>query len=113
MTADYTKCIDSTIEALLFYISGEWTTRYDAEVGIWVIVGMIVRLSMRMGYHRDPKNFHGITPFQAEMRRRIWAFVRQCDILLSFQLALPGMIRSNTCDAELPRYVLSVSFLIE
>lgn len=92
------------------YICGEFGTRFEGEVGIWVVVGMIVRLSMRMGYHRDPKNFPGLTPFQAEMRRRIWTFVRQSDIMFSFQLALPSMIRAKSCDTDLPRNIYEDEF---
>lgn len=110
VTSDYTKSVDNTIEALVLYLHGEYGTRWDAEVGIWVIVSMIVRLAMRMGYHRDPKNFPNITPFQGEMRRRIWAFVRLSDIMLSHQIALPDMIRSSSCDTQLPSNIYEDEF---
>lgn len=51
--SDYTKSVENSIETLVLYVHGEYTSRWDAEVGIWVIVGMIVRLAMRMGYHRS------------------------------------------------------------
>lgn len=50
--SDYTKSVDSSIEALLLYVHGEYTSRWDAEVGIWVIVGMIVRLAMRREFDK-------------------------------------------------------------
>lgn len=56
-----------------------------------------------MGYHRDPRQWSHVSPFQGEMRRRVWAFIRQLDILFSFQLALPSMIRINDCDTLQPR----------
>ena len=110
VNSDYTKSSIYTIETLILYVHGEYASRWDAEVGIWVIVGMIVRLSMRMGYHRDPSNYAGITPYQAEMRRRIWAFVRQMDTMFSFQLALPGMIRNTDSDTALPRNIFEDEF---
>jgi hypothetical protein len=110
VTSDYTKSVDNTIETLTLYIHGEYSSRWDAEVGIWVVIGMIVRLAMRMGYHRDPKYFPNITPFQGEMRRRVWSFVRQADILFSFQLALPHMIRMGDCDVDLPRNIFDDEF---
>lgn len=94
----------------MLYVHGEYNSRWDAEVGIWVIVGMIVRLAMRMGYHRDPSKYPGITPYQGEMRRRIWAFARQMDTMFSFQLALPSMIRSKDCDTVLPRNIFEDEF---
>ncbi|KAI9053864.1 hypothetical protein LZ554_002811 [Drepanopeziza brunnea f. sp. 'monogermtubi'] len=110
VNSDYTKSSMHTIETLMLYVHGEHNSRWDAEVGIWVIVGMIVRLSMRMGYHRDPSKYQGITPFQGEMRRRCWSFVRQIDTVFSFQLALPSMIRSTDCDAQLPRNIFEDEF---
>lgn len=89
---------------------GEHSSGTEAEVGMWVIVGIIVRLSMRMGYHRDPGSFTTITPYQAEMRRRVWAFVRQMDTMFSFQLSLPGMIRNSDCDCALPRNIFEDEF---
>lgn len=110
VNSDYTKSDMYTIETLMLYVQGEYNSRWDAEVGIWVIVGMIVRLSMRMGYHRDPSKYQGVTPFQGEMRRRIWAYVRQMDTIFSFQLALPSMIRNSDCDTALPRNIFEDEF---
>ncbi|KAL9611807.1 MAG: hypothetical protein Q9167_003575 [Letrouitia subvulpina] len=102
LRADFLKPFSYTIETLLLHLHGEYARSRDAEVGIWVLVGMIVRLAMRMGYHRDPKLFPNITPFLGEMRRRTWTFVRQCDLLFSFQIGLPSMIRLGDCDSALP-----------
>ncbi|KAL9035545.1 MAG: hypothetical protein Q9180_004808 [Flavoplaca navasiana] len=104
MRADILKPVSHTIEALILHLHGEYARNRDAEVGVWVLVGMIVRLAMRMGYHRDSKLFPSITPFQGEMRRRVWTFVRQSDLLFSFQLGLPSMIRMRLgdCDTALP-----------
>lgn len=61
-------------------------------------------------WNRDPKHFPGISAFQSEMRRRVWSFVRQADIMFSFQLALPSAIRVGDCDAELPRNIFEDEF---
>ncbi|OQE70210.1 hypothetical protein PENNAL_c0120G02272 [Penicillium nalgiovense] len=47
---------------------------------------------MRMGYHRDPSHFPGISSFQGEMRRRLWATVLIGDTLVSNQMGMPRMI---------------------
>lgn len=44
------------------------------------------------------------------MRRRIWTFVRQSDLLFSFQIALPSMIRIGDSDTELPRNIYDDEF---
>ena len=108
--ADYTKPHNHLIETLTFHLHGEYTSNRDAESSVWVLVGMIARLAMRMGYHRDSKYFPNISPFQGEMRRRIWTFVRQSDLLFSFQIALPSMIRLGDSDTELPRNIYDDEF---
>lgn len=110
LLADFTKPVNHTIETLTLHLNSEFTKSRDCEVAIWVLVGMIVRLAMRMGYHRDPKHFPKITPFQGEIRRRVWTFVRQCDILFSFQVGLPSMIRHGDCDTEIPRNLYDDEF---
>lgn len=110
VNSDYTKSARYTLETLILYVHGEYASRWDAEVGIWVIVGMVVRLSIRMGYHRDPSNYPSLTPYEGEMRRRVWMFIRQMDTLFSFQLALPGMIRNSDTDTDLPRNIFEDEF---
>jgi hypothetical protein len=108
--ADYTKPHNHIIETLIFHLHAEYTSNRDAESSVWVLCGIITRLAMRMGYHRDPKLFPNLTPFQGEMRRRIWTFVRSADLLFSFQVALPSMIRIGDSDTELPNNLFDDEF---
>ncbi|KAI9819557.1 MAG: hypothetical protein M1827_007007 [Pycnora praestabilis] len=100
--ADFTKPEKHMVETLILHLQGEYARCRDTEVSVWVMAGMIVRLAMRMGYHRDPAPYPAISPFDGEMRRRTWTFVRQMDLLFSFQIGLPSMIRSRDCDTALP-----------
>jgi hypothetical protein len=108
--ADYTKPYPNLIECLAFHLHGDYCQTKEADVSVWVLSGVIVRLAMRMGYHRDSKAFPNITPFQGEMRRRVWSFVRQADILFSCQVGLPGMVRMADSDTELPRNLYDDDF---
>ena len=108
--ADYTKPHQYIIETLIFHLHAEFRRSRDCEASLWVLVGMIVRLAMRMGYHRDGKMFPDITPFQGEMRRRVWTFIRLSDVLFSFQIALPAMIRIGDSDTDLPRNIHDEEF---
>ena len=110
LLADFTKPVNHMIETMVLHLHCEYARSRDAEVGVWVLVGMIVRLAMRMGYHRDPKYYPMITPFQGEIRRRVWTFVRQSDLLFSFQIGLPSMLRPGDCDTELPRNLYDDEF---
>ncbi|KAJ5936235.1 hypothetical protein N7454_005533 [Penicillium verhagenii] len=100
--ADYTKPHRYLIECLVFHLHGDFSQTREADVSVWVLTGVIARLAMRMGYHRDSKPFPNITPFQGEMRRRVWSFVRVADILFSFQVGMPSMLRAADSDTALP-----------
>lgn len=91
-----------TIEALVLHIQAEYARSRDAEFGIQLAVSMLVRFAMKMGLHRDSRPYPNITPFHGEMRRRIWAVVRQFDMLFSFQNGLPPMIRPSDTNTALP-----------
>ncbi|KAH6845174.1 fungal-specific transcription factor domain-containing protein [Chaetomium sp. MPI-CAGE-AT-0009] len=107
---DYTRPTKYTVEAMMLYGFCEYATRWDADLGIWIIASATVRVAMRMGYHRDGKWFQNLSPFEAEMRRRTWAFVRMMDIFLSHHLSLPSMISEHDCDTELPRNIYDEEF---
>ncbi|KAJ9381434.1 transcriptional regulator family: Fungal Specific TF [Paecilomyces variotii] len=108
--ADYTKPHPHLIETLILHLHADYSQTRETETSVWILVGMIARLAMRMGYHRDSKSFPNITPFQGEMRRRVWTFVKQADLLFSFQAGLPSMIRSGDSDTELPRNLYDEDF---
>ncbi|KID74342.1 Trichosetin biosynthesis cluster transcription factor TF23 [Metarhizium brunneum] len=93
------------LEALLHYTIVEQTRYPDADVGTWLLTGVIVRLGLRMGYHRDPSHFPGITPFQGEMRRRIWVVMHALDVMTSLLLGLPRVIKDGQWDTMPPRNV--------
>lgn len=101
--ADITQPIAQILETLICHVQAEYGRSRDAEPGVLVLVSLCVRLAMRMGYHRDPGPHPQITPFDGEIRRRVWAFVRSLDVHISFQFGLPQMIRMDSCDTQLPR----------
>ena len=110
VTADYTKPVEYTVETMILYVFGEYSSRWDADLGLWLIGSLITRVAFRMGYHRDAKWFPSITPFQAEMRRRTWALVRMCDVMFSHQVSLPNMIYDHDCDTQMPLNIFDEEF---
>ncbi|EED13411.1 C6 transcription factor, putative [Talaromyces stipitatus ATCC 10500] len=108
--ADYTKPYPYLIETLVLHMHADFSETNEANIAIWVLVGIIARLAMRMGYHRDSKMFPNITPYQGEMRRRVWAYLRQADLLFSFQVGMPSMLRPGDTDTELPRNLFDEDF---
>jgi hypothetical protein len=110
VAADYTNPVTYTVETLALYIGAEWLSSRDAGIEVSLVLGISIRLAMRMGVHRDSKGHRGITPFQGEMRQRLWAVLHEMDILYSFQLALPNTIRRSDYDAALSRNIYDNDF---
>ncbi|KAM7214679.1 Fungal specific transcription factor domain containing protein [Rhypophila decipiens] len=110
ITGDYTKPSEYTVETMMLYVFGEYSSRWDADLGLWLITSLITRIALRMGYHRDAKWFPTISPFHAEMRRRTWALVRMTDVVFSHQVSLPSMIYEHDCDTELPHNIFDEEF---
>jgi hypothetical protein len=100
----YTKPGPYTLETLIMYMEGEFLMSKGNQAHLYLLVGNIVRLSLQMGLHRDATKIGGnITPFQAEIRRRIWYHLGQVDLLGSFHIGLPGTIEAIESDTLLPR----------
>ncbi|KEF60264.1 uncharacterized protein A1O9_05114 [Exophiala aquamarina CBS 119918] len=95
-----------TLQALLINIRAEFMRMPENYFGIWVLSGVVGRLAIRMGYHREPANFAQISPFQGEMRRRTWALICQLESLTCCHLGLPSFIQENHCDTQLPNNYL-------
>ncbi|PSN68538.1 hypothetical protein BS50DRAFT_608997 [Corynespora cassiicola Philippines] len=100
--ANYSKAPPYTVETLIHYFVAEYFRSRDAQFGTWLLVGIIVRVAFRMGYHREPSRFANISPFKAEMRRRVWVMVVQLDLMSSTQFGLPRMIQPSMYDTREP-----------
>ena len=91
-----------SIQCLILYGMAE-AYRVRNGLSIWMFQGILIRKAMHMGYHRDPDTFPSISPFDREMRRRLWHSISQLEQLLSFQLGLPPMIQMSATDVAPPK----------
>lgn len=110
MLSNYTRPGPYTLEAFILYLEGEFIQNPDAVTKGWLLNGLVIRLALRMGLHRDAKGHHNISIFHGEMRRRIWHLIVQIDLLLSFQVGLPSMIQGIQSDTALPCNLLDDDF---
>ena len=69
---------------------------------IWVSVGTLLRTSMQMGLHREPKHFPQMPLFLAETRRRLWATILELTVQSSLDSGMPPMIALDDYDTEYP-----------
>ena len=103
---NYTKPAPYAIETLMLYMQIEHLQSKDTLTGSWILLGMTIRLALRMGYHRDASRFPHISPFGAEMRRRVWCVLFMIDAGASAQFGLPRMIHALQFNTAEPRNLL-------
>ncbi|KAI4727582.1 hypothetical protein E4T49_04601 [Aureobasidium sp. EXF-10728] len=98
-----------TIECLILHAGSNRTNNYN---DIWLIMSIIFRLALRMGYHRDPSHYSNVSVIAGEMRRRVWHLLYMFDTLVSFQLGLPAMLRAVQSDTQPPRNLYDQDFSV-
>jgi hypothetical protein len=101
--SNYTQPGPYTIEGMLIYMEGEFIMSKFDQINCYLMGGVIIRLALRLGLHRDATKIGGnISVCQGEIRRRIWHTLVQIDSLSSFQIGLPSMAQSIESDTNYP-----------
>ena len=109
---DIDNCLPYTLEALMVYTRCEFLGNENYQSKIWLAHGVLTRVGLRMGYHRDPSHHKGMSPFQGEMRRRVWHMLNMMDTLISFAIGLPNGIRHIEHDVRLPLNIFDTDFSV-
>ncbi|RSL61449.1 hypothetical protein CEP54_006225 [Fusarium duplospermum] len=105
VAGDYLRSSRYTIETLTLHFALDHNVNVDTYVGNWVLMGVVIRVAMRMGLHRDPAHWSTIRPLQAELRRRIWMTLYDMDFFTSTQIGLPRIIKDSQCDTHPPAHL--------
>lgn len=105
IAGDYLRSSRYTIETLTLHFAVDQNTNIDASIGNWALIGVVIRIALRMGLHRDPSHWPDIRPLHAEHRRRLWMSLYQMDFFTSTQVGLPRIIKDSQCDTRLPAHL--------
>jgi hypothetical protein len=90
------------LQALTLYLI---CARQSADKAyVWSMTGLLVRLAMKLGLHRDPTAL-GLAPFVSEMRRRLWWQICILDIRTAEENDMDPFICEHTFDTKLPANV--------
>lgn len=106
----YTRPQKHIVEALMLFAQCKYGSTMDPSREVGIVFSIASRLAYRMGYHRNPDKYSQFTPFEREMRCRIWAMCTQFDRMLSFQLGLPNTIPLDSYDTRAPLNLLDSDF---
>ncbi|CZR58897.1 related to transcription activator protein acu-15 [Phialocephala subalpina] len=110
VAGQYHRPQEFAVEALAMYAHCKNLRTLDPSREAGALLGTVIRMAYERGYHRDADSFGTLSVFEAEMRRRFWAAVKQMDLMASFQLGLPSNITLEQCDTKSPRNLLDSDF---
>jgi hypothetical protein len=87
-------------EILLLHAQRTITLRNQES---WARMGLIVRMAMTMGFHRDPSESPQLPVFCGENRRKIWYTIMDMDLHIALQCSLPCAVREGEYTCRPPR----------
>lgn len=87
------------LQAAVIFVSS--ILKQDQSRFVWTLSAVILRLATGLGLHRDGTNF-GLTPFETEMRRRLWWHVCIIDLRAAEDHGTDPMINDAMYDTKMP-----------
>ncbi|KAI1863130.1 hypothetical protein JX265_001443 [Neoarthrinium moseri] len=79
--------------------------RYDDTRFSWTLTGLLIRISQSIGTHREGTHFGNLTPFEVEMRRRLWWAICVLDLRSAEDQGTELTIAEHTFDTQFPMNV--------
>lgn len=81
-----------TCAPLLLYVEADFLINRTSQMNCYLLSSVCIRIMLKMGLHRDPSKLPGspLSPFEAEMGRRMWNLAIQIDLMVAFYLGLPS-----------------------
>ncbi|KAJ5692287.1 hypothetical protein N7462_001710 [Penicillium macrosclerotiorum] len=76
--------------------------RHDSPRFVWMMTGLAIRMGLSLGLHRDGANFNNLSPFDIEMRRRVWWALCMLDIRASEDQGTEYTIPLGSFDTKIP-----------
>ncbi|KAI1374349.1 fungal-specific transcription factor domain-containing protein [Hypoxylon crocopeplum] len=76
--------------------------RYDDTRFAWTLTGLAIRISQSLGVHREGTKFDDLSPFDVEMRRRLWWAICILDLRSAEDQGTELTIAERTYDTQFP-----------
>ena len=88
------------VQAFALFLS--LVRRHDSPRFVWMMTGLVIRMAQYLGLQRDGTHFEHLTPFEIEMRRKVWWAVCMLDIRASEDQGTELSIASGSFDTKIP-----------
>jgi hypothetical protein len=76
--------------------------RHDSPRFVWMITGLVIRMAQALGLQRDGSHFDHLTPYEVEIRRRVWWAVCVLDVRASEDQGTELTITNGSFDTKIP-----------
>ncbi|PNP80980.1 hypothetical protein FNYG_05447 [Fusarium nygamai] len=111
VSGQYSIATEFSVEALAMHLHARCFHQTDNDINLSELHALTVRIAQQRGYHVDGDDFlQALTPFQIEMRRRVWYYLQYYDVLLSLEHGLPPVIHEDTYSISHPKDVTDDEF---
>lgn len=70
--------------------------RHDSPRFVWMMTGIVIRMAHYLGLQRDGTHFEHLSPFDIEVRRRVWWAVCNLDLRACEDQGTDLMITSDS-----------------
>lgn len=99
--ADFLNVPDLTvIQAFCIFLT--LVRRHDSPRYVWMMTGMVIRMAQAIGLHRDGAQFDNLSPYEVEMRRRVWWNLCFLDVRSSEDQGMDLTIAIGSFDTKIP-----------
>ncbi|CAG8254376.1 unnamed protein product [Penicillium salamii] len=76
--------------------------RYESPAFVWMMTGLAIRMGQALGLHRDGSHFDHLSPYEVEIRRRVWWVLCILDVRASEDQGMDYTIPSAGFDTKIP-----------
>ena len=87
------------LQSMLLFLT--CVRRSDDTRYVWTLTGLLIRLAQGLGIHRDGQQF-GLSPFETELRRRLWWQISSLDARASEDQGSDPSIAEQSFDTKFP-----------
>ncbi|KAH8887939.1 hypothetical protein GQ53DRAFT_808873 [Thozetella sp. PMI_491] len=99
--ADFMSVSDLTIvQAFVIFLL--LVRRHDSPRYVWMMTGLAIRMGQALGLQRDGSNLPQLTPYEVEIRRRVWWTLCILDVRTSEDQGTDLSIGPNSFDTKWP-----------
>ncbi|PYH86715.1 hypothetical protein BO82DRAFT_324951 [Aspergillus uvarum CBS 121591] len=78
---------------------------YIQGSSFWTSTGALMRLAMAAGYHWEVNPASHISPYDQEIRRRLWTTIVELDVQAAVERGMPPSLRPNDFLTERPLHI--------